>query len=85
MKFIMAVELENHTVESNLKIGISQHTTFADSLGNILMESHTLRQITLKQSRRHSSKLDIQHFRGSDCDNDHDLVVHLWKETVGKR
>jgi hypothetical protein len=39
----------------------------------------------MKQNRLRSIILDVQHFRGSGCDNDHDLVDHLWTETVSKK
>jgi hypothetical protein len=37
---------------------------------------------TLINRRRHSSILDVQSFRGVDCDTDHNLVVENGKERL---
>jgi hypothetical protein len=46
------------------------------------MGRHTTRFVTLMDRRWHSSILDVQSFRGADCDTDHHLVVAKVREKL---
>jgi endonuclease/exonuclease/phosphatase family metal-dependent hydrolase len=78
------VRAVNFATSKNLvvKVQCSLIAKFINTPGPLLRERHNQIDHVLLDRRRHSSILDVQSFRGADCDTDHYLVVAKVRERL---